>query len=504
MRGISGVPRFAVKRFSWAGLVLAVIAVLGLPTAAFAAPINVSLVGDTVTVTGDPEANVVHITDSRTHVFVSDNPDGVTPGPGCEPDPLVATGVQCEKPAVGGVAMIVVDLLAGDDILTTTGLGEPLIVSGGDGNDNLEGGAQPDTLNGDIGDDILDGGGLNDLLVGGDGIDTADYDGIPDRDVSLDMAPNDGAAGENDNVQTENITTALGNDTLTGDAGPNRLSGDQGNDILIGADGADFLNGGAGIDTVDYSDAAGPVIVTIGVGANDGEVGENDDVTNTIENVTGGPGNDSITGSSANNRLSGGVDPDPTANDGDTGNDTLIGADGDDTLNGFDGADDLSGGGGADTLNGGLGADVLDGGLGANDRVSYAGRASGVVVNQNHTGGDGQGGGAEGDDVHASVERVTGTAFADILIGGQLAPSILSGGGGNDVLNGGNSHNDYVNGGAGNDRINDNGGRDRVIGSLGRDTFHTSDGAKDVINCGRGVDRSSDRDRIDVRTASCE
>ena len=155
-------------------------------------------------------------------------------------------------------------------------------------------------------------------------------------------------------------------------------------------------------------------------------------------------------------------------------------------------------------MNGGLGADVLDGGLGPNDRVSYAGRTSGVVVNQNRAGGDGQGGAAEGDDVRASVERLTGTAFADILVGGQLVPSNLSGGSGNDVLNGGNSTHDVVNGGAGNDRINDNGGRDLVFGSLGRDTFHTSDKAKDFIDCGKGVDRSSDRDRIDARNKNCE
>ena len=72
-------------------------------------------------------------------------------------------------------------------------------------------------------------------------IDTADYDGTPDRNVTLDGAANDGAAGENDNVQTENITTALGNDTLTGDAGNNRLSGDQGNDTMNGGAGGDHL-----------------------------------------------------------------------------------------------------------------------------------------------------------------------------------------------------------------------------------------------------------------------
>jgi hypothetical protein len=43
-----------------------------------------------------------------------------------------------------------------------------------------------------------------------------------------------------------------------------------------------------------------------------------------------------------------------------------------------------------------------------------------------------------------------------------------------------------------------------VLGSTGNDTFHTSDGARDAINCGLGADKSADRDRIDTRTANCE
>ena len=228
------------------------------------------------------------------------------------------------------------------------------------------------------------------------------------------------------------------------------------------------------------------MVVTIGGGANDGEVGELDNVSISVENITGGPGDDTITGSAVANLLLGGVDPDPTLDDGDTGNDTLIGGLGDDTLSGFDGNDELFGEEDADTLHGGVGADILDGGLGSGDRVSYPGRTSGVTVNQNKPGGDGQGGAAEGDDVRASVERVTGTAFADTLVGGKVNASILIGGGGGDVLNGGNGHDDIVNGGAGNDRINDNGGRDTFVGSLGNDIFHTSDGARDLINCGKG------------------
>ena len=167
-------------------------------------------------------------------------------------------------------------------------------------------------------------------MIGGADIDTADYDGAVNLNVSLDGVANDGAAGENDNVDTENVTGATGNDILTGDANVNRLKGDLGNDtidggggadtlngdgdndVLVGGAGGDILSGGLGTsDTVDYSAAAGAVTVTIGAGADDGELGEADDVKATVENVTGGPGDDMITGSSAANRLSGGVDPIP-------------------------------------------------------------------------------------------------------------------------------------------------------------------------------------------------
>ena len=505
MGGSSRVSRSALKRLAWAVLVASLMAVFGLPTAAFAAPSTVTLVGDpgTVTVTGDDLANGISLNDSAGYVTVVDTIQGVTPGAGCEVDPNVVGGVRCAKPSQG-VLIIDVILGAGDDSVLSAGLDEPLHVLGGDGNDTIDGGSQADVLEGDAGDDTLDGKGLDDVLTGGADIDTADYDGVPDRFVSLDGAANDGAVGENDDVDTENVTTADGNDTVVGDANANRIVSGGGDDRISGGPGADILNGGTEIDTVDYSSAGGPVVVTIGGGANDGEVGELDNVSISVENITGGPGDDTLTGSGVANRLLGGVDPDPTLDDGDTGNDTLVGGLGDDTLSGLDGDDELFGEDDADTLNGGVGADILDGGLGSGDSVGYPGRTGGVVVNQNKPGGDGQDGGAEGDDVRASVEHVTGTAFADTLVGGHVEANILTGGGGNDVLNGGNGHDDIVNGGVGNDRINDNGGRDSVVGSLGNDTFHTSDGARDLINCGKGTDTSSDRDPTDVRKASCE
>ncbi len=71
--------------------------------------------------------------------------------------------------------------------------------------------------------------------------------------------------------------------------------------------------------------------------------------TVTIENASGGSGNDLLTGNSIGNVLSGG-----------NGNDTLAGGDGNDILSGGDGNDTLAGGSGNDTLSGGGGVDIFD------------------------------------------------------------------------------------------------------------------------------------------------
>src|SRR5207247_1332933 len=106
--------------------------------------------------------------------------------------------------------------------------------------------------------------------------------------VLLDGVANDGEAGESDNLMAdvENVTGGSGDDILSGDAGANVLDGGLGNDTLEGGPGADTLIGGSGTDTVSYASRSNPVTVTLDGAANDGEVGENDNVQ--AENVVGG------------------------------------------------------------------------------------------------------------------------------------------------------------------------------------------------------------------------
>ncbi|WP_368413349.1 cadherin domain-containing protein [Dongia sp.] len=165
-----------------------------------------------------------------------------------------------------------------------------------------------------------------------------------------------------------------GDDVLTGSPSDDQIYGLGGNDLLIAGHGGgdDLIDGGDDTDTVRYAST------TLGVTV-DLELGFASDTTNVnvigqdnlvdIENVIGGSGNDTLIGDGASNQL-----------DGSLGSDALTGGDGDDTLYGYladssadvegiavdpnagkdaeDGDDSLFGGAGNDTLHGGAGNDV--------------------------------------------------------------------------------------------------------------------------------------------------
>ena len=130
-------------------------------------------------------------------------------------------------------------------------------VAGGPGNDALTGeflygGPGDDRLAGTDADNVLDGGPGADLLKGMGGTDRTTYaDRAEGVRVTLDGRSDDGAPGEGDDVETEDVNGGAGPDVLTGDDGPNRLTGLSGDDRLTGGGGADVLEGGRGADTID-------------------------------------------------------------------------------------------------------------------------------------------------------------------------------------------------------------------------------------------------------------
>ena len=213
--------------------------------------------------------------------------ESLAPGLGCTGN---GNNVTC---AVDFITRLVINLGPGDDTIAaapTLPIGMHAEINGGPGRDTLRGAdGSNDVLNGEEGDDVLDGG--------------------------------------------------FGDDTING--GP-------GDDAITANLGADVYRGGPGIDSLSYASYTAPVRVTIGAGADDGQVGETDDVGGDVERVDGGAGNDTLIGSGAGEQLYGG--PGADALDGGGGADLLAGGDGDDTIAARDGVADLvSCGDGADT-----------------------------------------------------------------------------------------------------------------------------------------------------------
>jgi Ca2+-binding RTX toxin-like protein len=112
---------------------------------------------------------------------------------------------------------------------------------------------------------------------------------------------------------------------------------------------------------------------------------------------------------------------------------TITGTGGDDHLYGGAGTDTISGGGGDDVIDGWSGSDTLDGGTGVNT-VSFASAGGGVTVSLALQGAA-QGAGT-GSVTLTNFQNLTGSAYADTLIGDAGANVIDGGGGGNDVLDG--------------------------------------------------------------------
>jgi hypothetical protein len=159
----------------------------------------------------------------------------------------------------------------------------------------------------------------------------------------------------------DTLRGGIGNDLLEGDEGDDLLDGGAGDDALEGVPGgypdettthgADAYIGGGGADSVTYEERSEDLRLSPDGVANDGAVGERDDIGTDVTVVIGGHGSDVMTGNARRNVFGGG-----------DGDDELTGAGGDDQLDGGTGADRLYGGDGADVLGGEDGDDLLVGG----------------------------------------------------------------------------------------------------------------------------------------------
>lgn len=255
-------------------------------------------------------------------------------------------------------------------------------LTGNAGANKLLGGAGIDTLIGGTGNDTLIGGAGADVLDGGAGIDTISLEGTWELN-RLDLlfsSANVGTSAGDSYTGIENLIGGEGMDDLRGTHEANVLEGGrnvdilygrQGNDTLIGGIGNDVMMGGPGADRLiggehrdlashEYSldhltlDLANPGLNTFEAAG---------DTYDSVEDMSGGLGNDSISGDAGANGLY-----------GREGADLLRGRDGNDYLNGGAHNDWLEGGAGNDTLRGGANSDafIFDGGRDVIEDFSFA------------------------------------------------------------------------------------------------------------------------------------
>ena len=164
-----------------------------------------------------------------------------------------------------------------------------------------------------------------------------------------------------------------------------------------------------------------------------------------------------------------------------------------DVIYGYDGDDSIYGLGGNDTLDGGAGADALNGGTGS-DTASYWTATAGIIASLSY--GVGAGGDAEGD-TYASIENLTGSQFADALVGDD-GNNILGGLFGDDFLDG-RDGSDMLRAGWGNDTLKGGGGADWLDGGPEIDTasyYESPEGVTVLLNVngvgGAGGDAEGD------------
>jgi len=302
----------------------------------------------------------------------------------------------------------------------------------------------------------------------------------------------------------DTIDGAAGDDVLDGGDGNDALYGGADNDTMIGgaaaAGGTNQLWGGTGSDTASYAGTTAAVHADLA--AQTGSVGGIlVDQMNSVENLTGGSGDDVLVGDGGNNVLSGGA-----------GNDGLYGQGGDDVLIGgavaAGGTNQLWGGSGSDTVSyagttgavhadlgvqagyvagtlvdqmnsienliGGSGDDVLVGDAGANVLAGKLGNDT-YVIGAGDTIVEAAGEGT--DTVRASIDYSLGTNLENLVLTGTAN------------LNGtGNGLANVLTGNAGNNLLDGGAGADTMAGGLGDDTYVM--GVSDVVieEAGGGTD----------------
>jgi Ca2+-binding RTX toxin-like protein len=370
--------------------------------------------------------------------------------------------------------------------------------------ENLLGGDGNDTLVGDSNANVIEGGLGNDVLIGGDGVDTLSFRGATGVTVDLGgPSTQNTGLGFDTIIGFENVRTGSGADNITGDAGDN---------VFFEGGGADVYNGAGGSDTLDYSAATSSLTVNLNTvtAQNTGASTGSDTITN-IENLVGASAsaNTLTGGNSTVNRLTGGAVADFIIGGG--LGDTLIGGGGNDVIFGDyvntfstslttgDGADVIEGGAGSDQLVGGLGNDILRGGDGDDTLVGGIANGTGAGLTTVYTNDGGQ------DTFDGGEGSDIAYAYYTDQTGG-IAFDLANVAGNSAITMGGVAAGAFISiervifrGGSGADIVRGGGTLDTLVGNAGNDVL---DGwlGNDTLSGGLGDDTLIGGEGLDTAT----
>jgi VCBS repeat-containing protein len=285
----------------------------------------------------------------------------------------------------------------------------------------------------------------------------------------------------------DTIKTGSGNDIIDGGAGDDIIDSGDGNDVVTIGAGNDRVTTGGGDDTVVAGNAAGDDIIDLGTG-NDTvtfpSLGANERVLVDLRDLrrdavsNGGTGQLTQTLETALNVAPN--PPDPTTPMG-----IAIVRDASNAIISTDAlisVENATGGAGDDTFIGGAGNNVLDGADGS-DTADYSHITTGTgVITTIVAAGYNVSTTTGGNDTLISIENIIGTQVGDTITGdgganrlfGNDGDDVLNGAGGNDTLDGGTGA-DSLNGGADDDLIITGADTvdDRVDGGSGTDLVRT-------------------------------
>jgi Ca2+-binding RTX toxin-like protein len=304
-------------------------------------------------------------------------------------------------------------------------------MTGGAGDDRLNGGALADTLVGGTGDDLLNSDTGGGTITGGDGSDrwqanlSAFGNAVFSATASQTAAQMTGIALSVTGIESLDLTTGNGRDNIStaGYAFNDGINTSGGNDTVNTGLGLDWVNAGDDIDVLvaDYSSAVAAVNqVDIGGGWWRVQMA---DGTSRIDYyaveryaLTGGHGNDTLSGAALA--------------------DTLEGGDGDDSLNSGRGSDVVRGGAGVDTWNG----DYSNLGVNLGFTLSASGAGKVIGVGTTVTGIE-------------NVTIATGSGADTINLSATAGNDNVITGDGNDIINMGRGRFESLNAGGGIDTV---------------------------------------------------